>query len=73
MVEIGETRLAIAAAPRIGTAAAVLKEVADHESQVKLALLAEPSSDLSRYPPRPPVIRRRCRTHLQTPKNPPNN
>jgi len=45
--EIGESRVAVTATPGVGPTAPVLQEIADHERQVVLALVAEPPSDLA--------------------------
>ena len=45
--KIGEIGIAVTATPRLGSTASILQEIANHQSQIVLALLAQaqPSSD----------------------------
>lgn len=52
MSQIGETGIRVAATERIGASTAIFQKIADHESQIVLALVAEPS-----YAPSPQIPR----------------
>lgn len=53
MSQIGETGIGVAATERIGASTAIFQKIADHESQIVLALVAEPST----YAPGPQIPR----------------